>query len=235
MNATSKVVPLSLHEDVLDRHYIADPETGTRIEDHALDALKSAAAFGRSTAEKLLSANKAILADKLNTELSNAKRARDTAERMLESITKRIDSAVTVANTERNALLAKLSGPPKDVVSAGHAIEIRSALLRLSPSDRAKAIAEALAEEDEALIASVLSASSLVSGVTKAEKALLKASWGQARYPGEINRAERLNDAIEDLLRGGRAAISLVASLSDGEKIAAAEKSAREAAEAAKV
>jgi hypothetical protein len=186
---------------------------------------------GRETGAKLLAAHRAIMADQMSTPLANQKKARDTAERMLESITKRIDSAVTIANTERNVLLAKLSSPakPKDIAAAMLASEIRACLARLSPAERTKAIGEALKLEDDSVISAVLNAPSVVSGVSKSEADLLRVSYAQQRFPGDVDRTERLDKALEDLLRGGRAMITLVASLSNRAQIAEAEASERAA------
>jgi hypothetical protein len=101
-----------------------------------------------------------------------------------------------------------------------------------SPAERTKEIAAALKlvdEKDEAVVAAILHNPSIASGVSRAESELLRAQWAQARYPGDVDRTERLDKALEDLLRGGRAMITLVASLSNGAQIAEAEASERAA------
>jgi hypothetical protein len=44
---------------------------------------------------------------------------------------------------------------------------------------------------------------------------MIRVSWAQQRFPGDVDRAERLDRAMDDLMRGGRAMQQLVRSLTD--------------------
>lgn len=236
MSQETKLTLLCMHEDVIDRHFARDPNTGERIADHALDALKAAATYGRVTGAEILTAHKAITSDEMSMPMARAKRARDMGFSRLRAINQRIDSAVTLAKAERDAILEKIAAPPepktfsKDTVAQG----TRDGLLRLSPKARAKALSEAVEAGDDVTVGAVLNAPNVASGISRSEHDMLRATWQRRRFPFEVDRAARLDRAMDDLTNAGSAMINFVSSLTNSERIAAAEESERKAREAAK-
>ncbi len=238
MSKAMKSLPLAMHEDTIDRHYGRDPNTGERMSDPALDALKAAAAYGRETGAGILSAHNAIMADQMAMPMAREKRARDMADKKRLAITLRIDSAVSRAKAERDAILEKITAPPKPKDNADVIIaqDTRAGLLRLSSSKaRAAALSDAMKSGDDVTVAAVLNAPSVASGLSKAELEMLRATWQRRRFPLEVDRAARLDRAMDDLTNAGSALINVINSLTDSERIAAAEASEREARRAGQI
>lgn len=234
MNKTSKIPPVGLHPDVISRHHACDPTTGEQVPDDLLQAIVDAAAFGHETGKRMVAAHDAIMANEMATPIANEKRAREASWKLCESVLKRIDATTTRANAERNAILERIVAPPKpnDLASTMIASEIRSALAAMSATNRRKAIDEAIATDEDEVVSAILHAPPLSTGLSKAHKDALRATWQRMRFPAEIDRARRLKAAMDDIERAGSALITFTNSLTNVKRIEIALESERRALDA---
>jgi hypothetical protein len=79
--------------------------------------------------------------------------------------------------------------------------EMRGLLRSMTPAERNKAISEAIAADDNAVLSAVLHEHPLATGLTPLEHAALRLRWQKSRYPQQIERRDRLVKASDDLER----------------------------------
>ena len=144
--------------------------------------------------------------------------------------------AVKLAQVEISDIEKKTAAPPKpkdvagqlanmELESVPRGIAGRRANRRLSP--------DALAAGDEAIVAAVLTAPPLLSGLSPGEYGLRLAEWRLRNHGAELERMGRLRKALTDVERAGPLLTGFVDSLTDAELVRAAEETSRAASEAA--
>lgn len=224
----SKLLSPSVHELMIKR-YIRDGE-----DDPALTALFEGVKLAREMANKSAETASAVIANKLETEAARHKRARAATFALIERATSALDVAVKAAEQEIAVIKTRLKGPAptKDIVTETRQRELRERLSVL-PADRRKAIiAEAVNTDDDLLVGAVLNARGWLSGLADSEVELVRHNWGAKRYPGDVDRLDRLQKAVTDSMRAGQLAINFVDTLTDANLIASAEASEKQAKDA---
>lgn len=87
------------------------------------------------------------------------------------------------------------ASPPKarDLNDAGAVSDTRAALVRMSPSERRKAVNEAIQSGEDVTLSAILNAPSVATGHTSSEIASIRSTWPRHRFPREVDRVERLD------------------------------------------
>ncbi|MBN8982053.1 MAG: hypothetical protein J0I29_12375 [Rhizobiales bacterium] len=234
MTKEMKSIPLSMHEDIIERHFARDATTNLKVSDVEIEAIRDAALAGREAAAKMLDVRANIMANQMATPIANEKNARETIYKIWEVVAKKVDVAVERANKKRSAIMEKIAAPPqpKDLPGTMVAAEIRATLASMSAVKRKEALSHAIASSEDAVLAAAINAPQILTGLTQAEKEMLLVLWRKTRFPAEVDLADRLENAMADVLRGAEALMKFQFGLTDQSRIEAAEKSEHVAAAA---
>ncbi|MBB3236344.1 hypothetical protein [Phyllobacterium endophyticum] len=220
----------SIHEGVIQRHFATDPATRDVVFDPLLEGMADAMQTLRLNVEKAKRVAQAIFANEMETIPARHKRVKEESWRATQAGTKAIDAIFPRAQREIEMIEQKISAPPRPADSAGHmlATEIRSRLSAMKPADRKKAIDAAMADGDDTVLGAVLNAPPILSGVgSNEEMAMLRTRWQRARHGADVNRLERIKQAMDDLTRAGTIANSYTARLANSKIIDQAEAKAQ--------
>ena len=104
----------------------------------------------------------------------------------------------------------------------------------MTPAERNKAISDAIAADDNAVLSAVMHGHALASGLGPLEHNALRLRWRKGRYPQQVERRERLVKASDDLERIVNMFVAGTDGLTDGKAITAAEGRENEARSAKK-
>ena len=235
MSTKTDISP-SIHPAVIERHYgrSATPSGYVREPDKVLDEMASAMAFARSSAEQILDMHRAIMGNRMQTPVANARDSREATWRAFERLAKRIDAARETARAALAEIATATAAPPRaaEPADAMLASEIRTRLAQLSEKERRAVVSGAVSGGDIATVSAVLNAPAILTGMTDAEKEMFRHEWRVNQFPAEVDREQRLGKAIEDVDRVGPILMSLVGSLTDAAEIDAATASERAAVRA---
>jgi hypothetical protein len=224
---TVNTIPPSIHEAFVEKFFARDPSTNEPIRDEELIEIFEAAKSTRITANEVSNATRVILDSNLETPIANAKRARDHGFKLLERAMMKVDAARKRGATAV-AAIEKQTGappPPANAVDAMLHGEIRARLAKMSDEERASAIASG----DDHIIAAYLHGPAMLTGASEAEREMHRRAWQRAKFPAEIDRAERLKKAMAAMERGASLLLQFVAGLTDAEAIGKAEAAERRA------
>lgn len=235
---TTRGVPLSLHEDLIERQYARDPETKAVVEDPALRALAGAVKTARLAVEQVAELHRAVGADKTITPEAAALTVRSAAVKLGEKAAKVLDDARAAALAEMQRVEAETAAPPPGDPAIES--EVRSMLARATHEQRSKIVADAIKAGDDTTCGAVLRAGvpAWLSGLGQAELDMRREQWRRARHPGVSDRLDRMRKAIEATDRGGRLLVTFVQDAANSPAAQLAEAAAARAAhaiEAAKV
>jgi hypothetical protein len=143
-----------------------------------------------------------ILANRMGSQLANAQAARKAIAAIVEPALKRAGIAAAYARSAIDALKAKSSPKvPTDIVAAMQHQEVRSALLKMSVPERAKAVSTAINSGDESFLAAATSGSPVLSGMSAAEQDAARNRWRADRHPDDAARCAHLSNGVTQLER----------------------------------
>jgi hypothetical protein len=230
-----QVLSPTVHEATIVRHFARDPATRETIQDPILTELHNAMKSMREAGERASRLAAANLKNQMATPAANHKKAREASFAAIEGATKRFDLSVKLAQEAIAEIEKKTASPPKPKDVAGQLanMELRACLAGLPGDARSAALASALAAGDEAILAAVLTASPLLSGLSAGEYGLRLAEWKLRNHGEALERMGRLRKALTDVERAGPLLTSFVDGLTDAELVRAAEETSRAASEAA--
>ena len=228
-------VPIDLNEQFIDRLAEIDPTTGAPVTDPVMSGLSNAVKLAREQATALANLEKAALADRTLTPEANVLRVATAASKTGERVAAQLDAARTRAKAEI-ANIEKRTGappPPKDSVALSIEAEIRARLAAMCDKERADAIAQAKARNDETVIAAVLRGPAMLTGLGAAQLDSIRHHYRQHTHGADYARLQRLTKAVDAMEKSGRLFVGIVKSAADTPMARQAAIAAREAQAAA--
>lgn len=197
-----RLVSPSLHPAVIDRHFIKDRMSGEKIPDPIIQEMRDAVAAAHSVAHEMPTVRDRIMANQMETLPHREKQLADASYGLFQRGAKSIDMANSRAQAEIAQIEKAIAAPPtpRDVVSGVAGVAICSNLARMPHKRRQETIGAALADGDDTTIAAILHNPTALSGVSKTEKELLRASWQRQRFPDQVDRRERIFKAHSALM-----------------------------------
>jgi hypothetical protein len=232
----SHLVPTALDPATFARHHPRDRLTQQPAADAVVASMVAAVSVAQGAAARLIEARAALAADPTRTPEAKAVEMRRLAlgagekhARSLDAIRARTEG--TIAQLRAEAMPAP---PPAPLAG-----EVRSRLSQLPRDERGRILEAALAAGDATIAGAALAAPPFLSGLDPAVATTLAARWAEHHAPELAARARRLEHALADLDRAGRAWLGFVAELAEsaeartGESLAVAAAGAIRAAEAA--
>lgn len=220
--------PLSLSDDLMAPLYARDPDTGARVADDDLDTLAHALRHAHGQAEQVLALSKALRADPTKSPSAVALTLREKGLKAGEQAAQSLDQA----RNRLSATVARLSAEtaaPLLIRDAGAMIlegEIRAALARMSPKDRAAAIGQAFDDGEDSVIGAVLRGPALLSGLGTDQRQMLQDRYRRERHPQDADRIMRLTKALDGLERGAVALLDFTKAIVTAPHALAAEQAA---------
>ena len=103
------------------------------------------------------------------------------------------DTATTRLNAEIAALKVRVSTPP--AIKDGLAAEIRAALARMAPAERAKAALASIKAGEDAIASACLGGPALLSGMSDTQQAHVRHDYAALRHPDDVKRIATLERA----------------------------------------
>lgn len=210
-------IPLDLNESFVNRHAEIDPTTGAPIADPVMSGLSNAVKAAREQATSLANLEKAALADRTQTPEAHVVRIAAAASKTGGQVAALLDAARTRAKTEI-ANIEKRTGappPPKDSVALSIEAEIRGRLAAMGPKERADAIAQAKADNNETVIAAVLRGPAMLTGLGTAELNGIRHHYRERFHAADYARLQRLQRAVDAVERSGRLFVGVIKSAED--------------------
>lgn len=201
-------VPLSVNEATITTFHERDPRTGHVVADESIDALAASVGSARAAAEALVAFRTTTLADTTRTADARRLAIRKQALRLAESQGPRLDAARQRVQGDLAAIEREIHAPP--AIDAGLAAEIRAALRGMAKGDREKLIGEAIAANDEELLAALLRGRGFMVGVSESRLTAWRDAWQRAHRAQAYARRQRLQKAMEAQDRAGRAFLGMV-------------------------
>ncbi|MET2827348.1 hypothetical protein [Mesorhizobium shangrilense] len=179
----------SIDERAIDHH--AEKQIGNVMPQPDLEhlALSAALKLAREEALALVNLHNAVLADASQPRAVGVIQIATTAQKVGEKVAARL----VAANAKADATIASIETAtfaPEGVSQFDQ--EIRSSLKAMTPAERTKEIADALAGNDMALLGAVLRAPRLLTGMTAVELEALRHRFREQHFPAEMKRLERL-------------------------------------------
>jgi hypothetical protein len=200
---------LSLHEAVIERHFSRDRD-GKLVEDPVLRTVWRALMESRAHWEQARAAYETINNDASLELGARAARGRKAVSLLAQSAARKLDAARSKLEREL-ADLAKQGRPPA-VQDANAACQVRDVVRAMSPSIRLATLASAI-ENDDSVIAALISAPALVFGMKKDEISGTLRAWRQRRHGALVDRETRIGSALADVDRAGNALAAAVEKL----------------------
>lgn len=211
-------IPLDLNERFIDLHAETDPLTGNPVADPVLSAMSNAVKLAREQATALANLEKAAMADRTQTAEANVLRVAAAAAKSGERVAAQLDAARTRAKAEI-ANIEKRTGappPPKDSLALSIEAEIRARLANMkSAKERTDAIAKAMADNSETVIAAVLRGPAMLTGLGAAQLESVRHHYRQHFHAADYARLQRLQRAVDTMEKSGRLFVGVVKSASD--------------------
>lgn len=220
----------TINEKLIERHLKPDDD------DPILREMVAAAKLARENADKAKALTAAVMKNTLKTEAARHKEARTAGWKLTEKATLALDAARKAAVDKIEVIKNRTKGPTvtRDLVTETRMRELRERLSLLPKERRDAILHEAVANDDELLVAAVLSVQSWLSGMSDAEVGMVRHAWVQKHFAADVDRMQRLGRAIEDVDRIGTIVNGYVDKLTDLNLVAEAERAERAAAEALK-
>ncbi|MEQ1951359.1 hypothetical protein [Mesorhizobium sp. CN2-181] len=231
---TRLTLPPSLDEETVAHVAVRDKQTG-EISDPAVAGLAAAVKIAREEAAAPINVEKFTLSD---TTLTADAALLSVAQAALASGTRvatRLDAARGRAKAEIESINKRTSCPPAPtgpVFGLQHEIEIRTALAGMPERVRESTINDAFKTKDLSIIGAVLRAPAFLSGVGKARLELIRAQYQREFHPGDAERVDVLNKALEATERAGVLFMKMVREASESPVIQLAQAGVRNRREA---
>jgi hypothetical protein len=230
-----KLISPSINAGIVDRHRVKDRLTGEYEPDAEIEAVRSAVDSLRAACIRSQDAAKKIKSNPLQTNLANHRDVRDAVYKLWEPASVAADKALERSERAIENLNKAMTPPrPKDAHESVVQVEIVKRLGRLPVSERNAAIADAIRDEDETVVAALSNCSRLLSGLTQNDLNMHLMTWKQRKHAADLDRVRRLQASMADLARAQAASLGFVSSCYDAEQVDAAERSERAARDAVK-
>ncbi|MES0194303.1 hypothetical protein [Mesorhizobium sp. C264A] len=225
-------VPVSIHEEMITRHYARDPETREVVGDPTIGIMQDAMQAARIATEKAKRIATAVMANEMVTVPARHREVKDKGWRAVEPGLRQLDAARAAAVKEIDRLAALTSAPPRptSAVDVMLASEVRARFASMGDKQRAAALAAAVA--DDTVVAAVLNGPAMLSGITAEAMEMLRHRWRSERHGPDVDRMQRLGRAVEDIDRAGQLVVRFYSGLSSSEVVERAEASERAVQEA---
>jgi hypothetical protein len=225
-------VPISIHEEMIARHYARDPQTREIVGDPTIGTMHDAMQAARIATEKAKRIAAAVMANEMATIPARHREVKDKGWRAVEPGLRQLDAARAAAVREIDRLEALTTAPPRpstpvDVMLAS---EVRARFASMNDKQRAAALAAAVA--DDTVVAAVLNGPAMLSGISAEEMEMLRHRWREKRHGPDVDRLNRLGRAVEDIDRAGQLVVRFYTGLSSSEIVEKAEASERAVQEA---
>jgi hypothetical protein len=213
--------PLTVHEDLLDRHYLRD-EKGEKIADEAIGALQAALRTARTGAEQLASLAAAQAADKTMVPAAAKAKLREIGLQVGERAAHAIEQARTAVADEIASGEREMR--PSDPADPHLIANMRGRLAAMTVEERREIIGKAFAQGDDETAYAILQAPAWVTGLLPSELESRRYEWQRKKFPAERERFDRLGKAIQitDLMSRSFSAF-IVSLVDDSDAIAAAQ------------
>lgn len=198
-------VPVDLNEAFVEKHAEIDRTTGAPVTDPVMNGLSNAVKQAREQAGMLANLEKAALADRTQTPEAHVVRIAAAASKAGERIGVQLDAARTRAKAEIAAIEKRTGAPPppKDSVALSIESDITRALASMGDKERADAIAQAQADNNETILAAVLRRPAMVSGLGAAQLESIRHHYRQRFHAADYDRLQRLTKALAATDRSG--------------------------------
>jgi hypothetical protein len=234
MTATDTIrPPLAANEAAIARLFPRDPRTGEPIPDATLDGALTAMRSARLAGEQIAALVEAVRRDPTRSGPAGLVELRRAVPSIGERAARALDAGAEQLRRAVSGLEAEMAPkPPASPEQLQIAGEIRAALARMDPTARAKALGDAIAAGDEAVVSAALRGGGLLVGMSSEQVAGLRQRWSAARHPEAYARAERLNRALAAVETAGQAVVGFVGAAISGPGAEAA-VAAADAAQAA--
>jgi hypothetical protein len=163
-----------------------------------------------TAAEGTTAACRALHADTTLPEGARYVRANEISYKITSKVLPVVDRANQTFQTEIKRLQLKIAAPAQDTTIKGVQLqtEIRLFLRDQSPADKRKEITKAIAGGDDQVVAAILSAPPMLSGLSQPEVESFRLMWQQKRWPDELKRIAQLEKAAGAVNLGGILLIS---------------------------
>jgi hypothetical protein len=225
-------VPISIHEEMIARHYARDPLTKDIVGDPTISLMYDAMQANRLAAEKAKRIAAAVMANEMATIPARHREVKEKGWRAVEPGLRQLDAARAAAVREIDRLSALTAAPPRPTSPADAmlASEVRGRFASMTDKQRAAALAAAAA--DDTVVAAVLNGPAMLSGLSAEEMEMLRHRWRERRHGPDVDRLQRLGRAVEDIDRAGQLVVRFYTGLSNSEIVDRAEASERAVQEA---
>jgi hypothetical protein len=170
-----------------------------KSEDATFDKMITAAGDITETATKVKTAVEKILGNQMAMPIKRTADAKQVASKIFQRVAGKLDDVRKDAQQTIAALEAATLPPaPKDAPAALYHGEVRTALLKMTPTDRAKAIRAAIKTGDDAFAAAVILGNTALTGLSQSERDALADEWRRTRHKDTIERMERLRNGLAE-------------------------------------
>jgi hypothetical protein len=183
-----------IDESFIARHFVPD------VQDDVLQALHDAVLACREACERSLDYKRAMEKDEKYSSAFKTKQVHETSWKHLIAASRKIDASRALAEAAIKKLDDETGAPPapRDAHKIAMAGEIRMALIRMSHGDRAAAIERAINTGIDEIVSAIVSAPSLLTGLTDDEREMHRHAWRAKHYPQELDRLNRIRKAVRD-------------------------------------
>jgi len=215
----------SIHEDVISRHYKSDPATKGFVADPIISRLADTVQVARLAAERSTRVAEAIFENVMMTVPARHRETKAKTWRIVQPVLLDLDSAFGATRRELERLEDATKGPRRLLDAGSNYLEheVRQRLATMAPNDRAKAVSQALTDDDEMVLSAILNAPPMLTSMSATEHQMLRAQWRKRKWGDEIDRIGRLQKALDDAERAGTLLLAHVTNLSSDAVVAAAE------------
>lgn len=186
-------IPLSITgaKALVEKHKGGDLSTDMAALAACASDITSAAAKVKTTAE-------AILGNQLATPIKRTAAAKSATHKIFTGVASKIDATRKRTESTIATLEASTLPPaPKDAVAAFFAGEIRAALRRMQPDERAKAVTAAIADGDDAFVAAAVLGNTALTGLGAAERDALRDAWQRRHHGATLQRIANLRASLD--------------------------------------
>ena len=190
-------IPLSLRAAT----ELVNKRKGREADEH-FDHLAQAATKITKTAQTVQSTVAKILANQLSLPIKRASDARNAAHKIFMGVAPDLDKTRRAVESAVQGLEAATLPPaPRNAVDAVLAAEIRTALSRMPPADRAAAVHQAINDGDDAFVGAATQGNVALVGFGPAEQAALRDAWRRKRHAATVERVTHLKEGLAEFNR----------------------------------
>ena len=199
--------------------------------DASLTDAQIALATLRVAVERIHQGAVGIFGDETLPEAAKHVQSFDFAGRVIRPALVSADAAVAKLSREIETVRTKTNMPM--AVRDSLATEIRTALSRMAPTDRMKAVlASTKPGADGSIASAAIAGPALLSGLEQTQHDHLRLTWANERFPDDVKRVRELEKALVHLQRGGQLALAYSISVADRPTVDKARASQQRALEA---